>query len=330
VSRSLDADCPSILLDTVTGKLVPHWTELDVSAGTGPEIDKMLVMWPAQRLQDERRYIVAYRNLVNGSSGAPVSTSVAWRALRDNINTTNPDVELRRPIYADMFSRLHDIGVSRDSSLNLVWDFTTNSRAAITDRMVYIRDDAFKRVGGDQIKYKIISQKDNVNDNIARQIEGIMAVPSYVTSHLPGSHFVLDPITDMPIYQNMYEASFTILIPKCLVGNGTVGSILQYGHGLFGSQSEVNSGYLGQQANQHGYVLAAVDWIGLATLDAVAIAAMMSTDFTEFRMVPDRSQQVRLLSIPSLGHLGYGERLVYDAINEECRVPKRCCINIQW
>lgn len=30
------------------------------------------------------------------------------------------------------------------------------------------------------------------------------------------------------------------------------GGVLQYGHGLFGSRSEVNEGYLDNEANEHG------------------------------------------------------------------------------
>ena len=41
-------------------------------------------------------------------------------------------------------------------------------------------------------------------------------------------------------------------------------SPLAAGHGLFGSQSEVAGGYLSDYANANGYVLCAVDEIGLS------------------------------------------------------------------
>jgi hypothetical protein len=42
---------------------------------------------------------------------------------------------------------------------------------------------------------------------------------------------------------------FTIAIPKS-VANGTSGGVLQYGHGLFGSQKEIDQAYLADEANQ--------------------------------------------------------------------------------
>lgn len=42
------------------------------------------------------------------------------------------------------------------------------------------------------------------------------------------------------------------------------GAVLQYGHGLFGTQSEVHESYLQAEANLHGWVLIASDWLGLS------------------------------------------------------------------
>lgn len=39
-------------------------------------------------------------------------------------------------------------------------------------------------------------------------------------------------------------------------------TMLQYGHGLFGSPTEVETSYLVNEANNHSYVLGAVSWIG--------------------------------------------------------------------
>lgn len=46
-------------------------------------------------------------------------------------------------------------------------------------------------------------------------------------------------------------------------------AVLQYGHGLFGSRSQVKDAYLGEQANLHGYLLGATDWLGLSSADVV-------------------------------------------------------------
>ncbi len=67
--------------------------------------------------------------------------------------------------------------------------------------------------------------------------------------------------------------------------------LLQYGHGLFGDQGEVETGYLVAQADAHGYILFACDWWGMAEYDVPAIAAVINLDPSRFNIIPDRLTQ---------------------------------------
>ena len=49
------------------------------------------MIWPAAILKFNHRYIVAIRNLKN-NKGQPIKPSTAFRALRDNILTDDPDI----------------------------------------------------------------------------------------------------------------------------------------------------------------------------------------------------------------------------------------------
>ena len=46
IERSLLEDCPTILLDTVTGERLPHWGELDETTSITNE--RAFMMWPIQ------------------------------------------------------------------------------------------------------------------------------------------------------------------------------------------------------------------------------------------------------------------------------------------
>ena len=50
-------------------------------------------------------------------------------------------------------------------------------------------------------------------------------------------------------------------------GNAAAAFLLQYGHGLFGSRDEINSGFLSKIANENGWILVALDWAGMAQVD---------------------------------------------------------------
>ena len=65
IEASLAADSPTVIINAETGERVPHWAEIDASfAG---KTQNALLVRPAVRLDDNTRYIVAIRNVVNES-----------------------------------------------------------------------------------------------------------------------------------------------------------------------------------------------------------------------------------------------------------------------
>ena len=125
--------------------------------------------------------------------------------------------------------------------------------------------------------YTVTSIQDEYSTDIYRRIDGVMTVPSYMSGLGPNTVLVLDPVTGEPVYQENDEVEFTVLIPRSLVESGQPGAILQYGHGLLGGKGEVTTGYLQTIANRWGYVLVAVDWLGMCSEDVPAIVLMMLT-----------------------------------------------------
>lgn len=234
------------------------------------------------------------------------------------IPTQDPDIESRRGVFRDIFAKLRAIGVE-PLTLLLAWDFHTASRESLLHRMLHMRDDAVARLPAAGPTYEIRDIQRNFSAHIDAHIRGVMHVPLYMHSALPGSELVLDA-NDRPVFQRLTPVQFTILVPRSLIERGAVGRILQYGHGLFGSQSEVTVGYLQEQANRYGYVLAATDWWGLAQDDVPAVAVMIATNVSRFRIVPDRCHQgilnnlllMRLLRSRLATELRFNARPVMD------------------
>jgi hypothetical protein len=304
---------PTLLVDVTTGLRVAHWAELDMSAGEKMTnaTKHLFMIWPAARLIDGHTYAVALRNLTVAATGSLVKASPAFAALRDGTITNNYDIESRRGEYKRLFKTLQHAyaGVDIDS-LQLAWQFTVASQHDTAGRLLHMRDDAFARVsGGAAIEWKVDSVVTNPppssgpspllkkespdtpsphNAHIARVIYGSMKVPQYVTNQKPGARLVLNA-AGMPVYQTMAWIKFTVVIPVSVAqrardGNGRGGKrvrVVQYGHGLFGQQSEVLQSYLSAQADQRRYVWCATTWIGLADQDKAAVALMLSTDVTD-------------------------------------------------
>jgi hypothetical protein len=271
---------PVVLINTRTNGRALAWAELDANAKDPSNVN--LIIRPGRNLEEGTRYVVALRNLKD-ASGKPIDASPAFKLYRDRIITTNKTVEDRRGHMESIFSTLAAAGIDRDSLVR-AWDFTTASETNLTERMLRIRNDAFKQLGdsnladltiqGSSPKFAVTKMTDNPNAEIARIVEGTVTVPCYLD--LPncpsGSRFLYPPgSTDslpvlQPIPGNTIDARFRCIIPKVAMQNGGARLSL-YGHGLFGSRGEVEQGQLEDMAQEHDFVFCATEWIGMACSD---------------------------------------------------------------
>jgi hypothetical protein len=286
IDASLADDSPTVLLDAETGERVPHWAELDMS--TDDESRRTFMIRPAVRLEDERRYIVAIRQVVD-AMGAPISTSPAFAALRDRTDSDEPSVEARRGLYTDIFARLEDAGVPR-SDLQLAWDFTTATREDNTGWLVGMRDEAFDQVGPDGPPYVLDTVDMDWSADVALRIIGRMEVPLYLDQ--PGVGGVINLGDDgRPVQNGTTEYPFEVLVPYSAMTEPA--ALLQFGHGLFGGHENVED--LGPFANSHNLVVFAFDWLGMSEPDALPTAGLLSGgDLAAFETLPSRLMQAQV------------------------------------
>ena len=159
-----------LLIDAETGERQPIWAELDANptstdpgeegpggintnpSNTGPV---NIIVRPAKNLQWGHRYIVAFRNL-QGPDDAAIESPLGFRVYRDDLPTKQDIVEERRPhmesVIGDLVSKA---GVDR-SSLYMAWDFTVASQESVTGRALQVRDDAFARLGDNNLGNRVI------------------------------------------------------------------------------------------------------------------------------------------------------------------------------
>ncbi|MCA9680968.1 MAG: hypothetical protein KC457_02135 [Myxococcales bacterium] len=287
IPASLAADSATVLINAETGERVPHFAEIDLSYFKKTE--NALMIRPVVRLEDSTRYIVAIRKVVDGS-GTTIAARPDFAALRDLTPTDNPELEARRPLYADIFMRLAQAGVERES-LQIAWDFTTASEDNNTADLLHMRDDALAMYPpGQGPSYEIdVIETDFDPDNIAYRIAGRIMVPLYLSSPDPGGLLVYGD-DGLPEMQAMAEYPFYVMIPHSAAD--TPAPLLQYGHGLLGGATELQSGHLRSFINEHNYVIFGVDWIGMADEDAINIATMLvDGDMHRFPEVSERLQQ---------------------------------------
>ena len=288
VGASMEPDSPTILLDAETGARIPHISELE--RVDDPE-RATLFLRPAIALAPGRRYIVAMRNVLD-DAGTPLPASEAFAALRD-LTEADPalGIEDRRPLYADIFARLGDAGVARET-LQLAWDFTTASDANNTDRLVHMRDVALAEVGTTP-GFEVVEVSEDFDPRVAYRIDARFDVPLFLD--VPGPVSVLNLGDDgLPEPTGTAQFRFTMLIPASASADDPA-KLLQYGHGLLGERDEIENDHFLDFMNTYGYAMFATDWIGLSAPDEAFLGVIFDNGrIEEYDGVFARTQQAMI------------------------------------
>ncbi len=291
IGRSLAADAPIVLLDADTGQRVPFYAELDAQehldlAKAGAD-RRALIIRPARNFADGHRIVVGLRNLKT-AGGTTIAAPPTFAAVRDRVKTTHPEIESRRADLEDALAQLAAAGVGRDD-LYLAWPFTVASTRNLTERVLFMRDDAFKALGDEAPAFTVTSITESTDPGIARVVVGTYDVPNYLTNNgEPGS--ILDNGADpngIPKRTGTYKANFLCVVPNSSYTQPAHAVV--YGHGLLGSVDEVKS--VGKAiGGANNLLVCGTDEIGMSARDIGPVAQTLG-DLSGFRSLPDRTQQ---------------------------------------
>ncbi len=308
MSRTYAADQPAVLIDAETGKRQLIWAELD-STSTEDRY-RNLIIRVGKNLVNGKRYVVALRGLED-ASGKAIEAPAGFRMYRDGRRTSNKTVEGRRGHFEQIFKELGKAGIKR-GSLYLAWDFTVASTENLTGRMLSMRDRAFAGLGDEDLtdgsiagtqapSFTVDPDLTPSGEENVRTVKGTYQVPCFLNQPgcPPGSIFNLDE-NQRPIRTpgNMMTARFVCNVPSSAVKDE--GGTLKvdhkvrpslYGHGLFGSVSELNSRNIRQLGDENGVMVCGTDWSGMANEDVATSAMPALFDLTKFPVLPDRLQQ---------------------------------------
>lgn len=294
LESSLADDATVVLVDADTGERIPLWAELDAQADD--DADRLLEIHPAISLPEGHSFVVGLRGLVN-VSGDPVEPGPTFLAYRDRLTTDIDTIESRRESMETVFDVLAGEGVARDE-LQLAWDFTVASTESISGRMLAIRDAALAELGDSAPAYMVTAVTEAPEDGIALRIEGTYTVPNFLTDPLggPGSRFsygdadlTADPDA-LPVQNGTLQAPFACNVSDATVESTEPAHLVQYGHGLLGSNMEINAGNVRAFANEHNVVFCATKWAGMSE-DDIGNAAATLAEFSNFPTMADRLQQ---------------------------------------
>lgn len=300
IGRYADEDQRVVVIDVKTGERWPIWANIDSNAKN--PLDAVVEIKPAKNFSAQSRYIVALRNLTDGT-GAPIDAPNAFRYYRDDMPSSQEGVNKRRDHYEGIFETLKKAGIKR-KELYLAWDFTTASNENNYKRVLSMRDRAFKDELGDSTMGDQIVQGtapefeiDTVTDYApgqkpyARHIKGTFEVPCFLEPDCePGGTMDLDA-EGLPKRNGYFTANVECIVPRRAV-DGTPEKIdpMMFGHGLFGKADGVTGSVNPQLAEDHGFLICGTDEIGMSGYDpGTVIQALM--ELSDFKVLPDRLAQ---------------------------------------
>jgi hypothetical protein len=283
---SLSPQSPTLLLDEAGGARILHWLENDVRA-LDPAA-QILFLRPGRSLTPGKRYIVAFRNLVDGA-GQPIEAEPVFAALRDGRPTDIPEVEARRADFERIFQRLGEAGFAR-ASLQLAFDFTVASDENLTGQMLSMRDQALAWLAAQDQTTSPTFSVDSVverdcsqpGERIWREVRGRFEVPLFLsmdpeTDPIPPSFLVVGPDGFTPEWSVLTYPEYGISIPCAAQEDPATTRVhpVVAGHGLFGNGPsfaiDIARG-LGDAADGLGLasshiITGATHWRGLSTRD---------------------------------------------------------------
>ena len=257
MARAFDADQPAVVIDADTGERQLIWAEMDANAKTDADAQPL----SSARAATGRRATATSSpcaTCATRTGNASSRRSPPFRAYRDKDRShAHAAVDPRREHMDELFKTLNKAGIKR-KDLYLAWDFTVGSERAHLRAMLGIRDDAFAALGDTDLAdcrsratRRTFTGHRRCIDDAERPAQIIRAVRRHVhraraTSTLPGCPPGLavplhgpDSNTPTRIPGNM-AAPTSPASSRAAVDRTVRGAASLYGHGLFGSQSEVD------------------------------------------------------------------------------------------
>lgn len=288
-SVSTAPSSPTVLVDAETGEQVPHFAELDPRAED--DTRRALVIRPLVRLAPSRRYVVGIHGLP-GKDGALAPSPAGFADLRDRGGTGHPALAALAPRYdAGVFRVLE--AIAPRGEWQLAWDFTTASREHAQADLLRVREltlAALDDAGG--APSFTVDEMVPGDGALGVRVNGTMTVPLFLDDAGPGAR--LHRGDDGAVAANgTTEVPWSAWIPRSVLER-TPGSaparLLQYGHGFFGDRNEVN-GYPVDLADEHGFVVVAVDWWGMSSDDRGEVVVAINGDPENTFRFTDRVHQ---------------------------------------
>lgn len=314
IERSLSYSASTLIINVATGQLMAHWTEKDE---VKPIQSSTIIIQPASPLDHASHYLVVVQNIVD-VKGNLIKRTKPFEALMGSDEKawkSYGSSERYNKYHWHLIPLMAKLGINIEG-VQLAWDFVTVSRETNQGRYEKMRSIAMSHYPELQIiKDETYEQRCNREGGgtgggtgIGRAITAKLSAPNFLaTKHNKRGGFLprLPIDKKSPDYGirtrraeiRKYGETYTyvqIQIPCSLTQRESpqrASKIVQYGHGLFGTRNEVESGWIGPWLDRSKMVFFASDWFGMSRFDRLKIAKIILSELSDFATIPETTMQ---------------------------------------
>ena len=307
-SASLAADAGVQLWNLDTGERLLGFAEVDAFPDQG-EQQRVVLVRPLKALPLGARVAVAVTNAVTDQSGAPLTASGAFRAIRDGQEAgVEPAVAAH---YERLIARLEELGVPR-GDLVLAWDFPVGTAPTITRELDHVLAAMRQEVPLDATFVPDVT----VNALLVADDGGPIPASGLwreLRAEVPLTHYLWDEDDDasdeehdagvfrldadgLPIARGLDETFLIGAVPES-VRTAAAGSVpvVVFGHGIFSAPQDYISHASDQNSsvellNRLGAIGIGTEWRGLTERDRPD-AVRVAVNLGRFPLITDKMIQ---------------------------------------
>ncbi len=281
---------PTSLIDAETGALVPHFVDIDPRGLQ--DLHAAIVIRPMRGLSPRHRYVVAVHDWrARGTTGL-IPAPPGFARLRDGRTSQDPALEAIAGRYeSDVFAVTDAAGIDR-SALQLAWDFTTGSDEHVLRDMLEAKAIADEVLAASPPEVEIEAVFDD-DPKGWRVIKGNVIAPLVLENNRPRARLVRDP--DGHIAQNGTAlVPFTMVVPYAVRDRFDPGQATLFGHGFFGSRSEIEGSLVPRVLEGVAGVGIAIDWWGMSSSDIGTVISTVGGDVSQSLLFTERVPQAMI------------------------------------
>ncbi|KAH3766727.1 ATP-dependent DNA helicase RecG [Pelomyxa schiedti] len=273
----------TVVINTATNELIPHWVELDAMDNDTP----LLLIQPAQVLNHATRYVVGIRWLLNNNGGYILRTPYFDSLLQEQ---TGDDWDY---LSKNVWPYLQDKGWLLDDVL-LMWDFITVSEDYSLGRVKLMLQEANSHWAGSlSYSFDEIKTHECTPDvkGVAKSLWGHFNGPKFVSLKRGGLLLSRPGAKQVLIDTETLRVNFLIEIPCSVWLNPKPSFILQFGHSFFEDRSEIQADWMRDFSYNNSCITFAVDWYGISRLDTLVLSDILLRNLLNFVSIPECTMQ---------------------------------------